>query len=193
MPCAVHTPCVTIRNLSSVETARATLLRKIRYSETSLIVTWIDPEHGLFKTMVKGALRPRSNFAGCLDLFYECELTFVRSRSSELHTLREASVLDARETIARHYARTVAATYFIKLFELTLERETPLPEFHDLLSRALGFLQENAPSRRALIHFENQLADLLGLGKEGIPGAAALADSFGKLPPERERIFESHT
>ena len=86
----------------------------------------------------------------------------------------------------------MAATYFIKLFELTLERETPLPEFHDLFSRALGFLQENAPSRKALTHFEDQLADLLGLGNEGVPGAAALKDSFGKLPPERETIFASH-
>ena len=175
-----------------MENARATLLRKIRYSETSLIVTWISPEHGLFKTMVKGALRPKSSFAGCLDLFYECEITYVRSRSSDLHTLREATVLDARETIAKHYARTVAATYFIKLFELTLERETPLPEFHDLLTRALGFLQENAPNRKALTHFENQLADLLGLGKEGVPGGAALKDSFGALPPEREKLFASH-
>ncbi|MEO6789128.1 MAG: recombination protein O N-terminal domain-containing protein, partial [Chthoniobacteraceae bacterium] len=54
-----------------MQTTAAILLRKTRFSETSLIVTWFTRDCGRLKTIVKGALRPKSRFAGVLDLFYD--------------------------------------------------------------------------------------------------------------------------
>ena len=72
-----------------LQTTPAILLRKTRFSETSLIVTWFTRDLGRLKTVVKGALRPKSRFAGALDLFFDCEISIARSAKSELHTLRE--------------------------------------------------------------------------------------------------------
>ena len=67
----------------------AILLRKRKFSDTSLIVSWCTESFGCIQTIAKGARRPKSPFAGKLDLFFEAEISIVRSRKSDLHTLTE--------------------------------------------------------------------------------------------------------
>ena len=111
-----------------METTAAILLRRIKLTESSLIVTWFTEEHGKLKTVAKGARRPRSPFAGRLDLFFAAEITYSRSRQSELHGLREVAVRDSREGLRTQYERTQMAAYFVELVEMTTEFEQPVPE-----------------------------------------------------------------
>lgn len=175
-----------------METDAAILLRKIKLTESSLIVSWFTQAHGKLKTVAKGARRPRSAFAGRLDLFFAAEITFTRSRRSELHSLREVVVRDSREGLRQVYARTELASYFVELVEITTEFEHPAPEIHDLLRRALDYLAVNAPTRRAMIHFENQLSALLGVtGAHNLADDAgqAIAQLAGRLPEGRTRLL----
>lgn len=177
-----------------METDAAILLRKIKLTESSLIVTWFTQAHGKLKTVAKGARRPRSAFAGRLDLFFAAEITFARSRRSELHALREVVVRDAREGLRQVYARTELASYFVELVELTTEFEHPAPEIHDLLRRALDYLAAREPNRRAMLHFETQLSGLLGLtGAHNLDDDAgqAIAHLAGRLPEGRTRLLRS--
>src|SRR6266851_4764215 len=80
-----------------IETTTGVVLRTRPLTETSLIVQWLTPTLGRIATVAKGARRPKSPFRGKLDLFYLADFSFSRSRRSELHTLREASL---RETHA---------------------------------------------------------------------------------------------
>src|SRR5260221_12500901 len=84
---------------NGVETTPAILLRKTKLTDTSLIVTWFTAAHGKIKTVAKGARRPKSRFAGLLDLFYDCEIQFARSRRSELHQLCEVTLPNAHEPL----------------------------------------------------------------------------------------------
>lgn len=172
-----------------MEKTVATLLRKISLTETSLIVHWSSAEIGLFKTVAKGARRPKSAFAGKLDLFYHCELEFVRSRRSELHTLREVAVLRNRLGLRSSYTTTLAASYFVKLLEKVAETDSPMPELTDLLERALNYLETTQPNRRAVIHFENQLAELLGINRPDRAAFVNIAEVYGNLPPQREDLL----
>ena len=178
-----------------METTSALLLRKTKLTETSLIVTWLTAEHGLVKTVAKGARRPRSPFAGRLDLFFTCEIAVARSTRTDLHSLREAAVRDSRERLRSSYGRTRAAAYFVELIELTTEADQPAPEAFDLLRRALDYLAVNEPSRRAVLHFENQLARLLGvLGENNahVEPATAIARLAGHdLPADRGKLLKS--
>ena len=65
----------------------AILIGRYKLTESSLIVHWCSPELGLFKTVAKGALRPKSAFAGRLDLFISSEIRFARAKTGDLHTL----------------------------------------------------------------------------------------------------------
>ena len=170
-----------------METTVAILLRRTRFSDSSLIVTWLTVDFGKLKTVAKGALRPKSAFAGVLDLFFECELSFVRSGRSEIHTLREVALRNPFEGLRKDYGRVELASYFVELLELMTEPEHPVPELHDLLRRALGYLEGNTPSLKVLLHFEGELARLLGIHTEG-SAAMALSRAVPRLPDSRRAL-----
>jgi DNA repair protein RecO (recombination protein O) len=172
-----------------MESTAALLLRRTKYSDTSLIVTWLTCDHGKLKTMAKGALRPKSAFAGSIDLFFETEIAFVRSSRSEIHTLREVVLVNPFEGLRKDYGRVELASYFVELLELMTEPEAPVPELFDLLRRALGYLEGASPNRRALLHFESELARLLGIHIEG-NAHGALARVCHHLPESRRRLME---
>lgn len=168
-----------------MDKARGIVIRLTKLSDTSLIVHWCTEEAGLIKTVAKGARRPKSAFAGQLDLFVEAELVWVPSRRSELHILKEVEVVDFRTHLRRSYADTVLAAYFGQLLEQVVEREHPVPELFDLLQRGLDYLAKEHANRKALLHYERQLAELLGVGHEGLNAGAALERAFGGLPKGR--------
>ena len=172
-----------------MESSAAILLRRTKYSDTSFIVTWLTRDHGKLQTIARGALRPKSPFAGVLDLFFEAEIAFVRSRRSALHTLREAALVCPFEGLRREYARVEMAAYFVELLELLVEPEHPVPELFDLLHRALAYLENAEPNRRALLHFENELARLLGIHHSEESAATALARVCHRLPAARAKLL----
>ena len=110
---------------------------------------------------------------------------WVPSRTSELHILKEVEVADFRAEIRRGYSETMLAAYFGQLLEKVVEREHPVPELFDLLRRALGYLVKFPADRRALLHYERQLAELLGIGHEGLNAGAVLERACGGLPRAR--------
>lgn len=175
-----------------MEKTSAILISRYPRTETSLIVHWCSPEQGLFKTVAKGALRPKSAFAGRLDLFVTCEVGYLRSRSSDLHGLSEVSLTDARLGLRSSYVRVLAATYFSKLVEMVAERETPLEDLHELLQLSLDYLVEHEPSERLVDRFERRLCELLGLGAPLSGAAGLLSDVFHRdLPTQRKALLEN--
>jgi DNA repair protein RecO (recombination protein O) len=147
----------------AAETLHAILLRRIRFSDTSLIVSWFSQERGKLKTVAKGALRAESIFAGKLDLFFQCELTVGWSQRSELHSLRETVLIKSFAGIRRNYPNTLAAGYFSELVEETTEPEHPEAAIYELLLRAFVYLEEKPATIRAVHFFEHELAKNLGL------------------------------
>lgn len=139
------------------------ILRTRPLTETSLIVHWLTPELGRIAVVAKGALRAKSPFRGKLDLFHLAELSFVRSRRSELHTLREVSVRDAHLGLRKDLHLLQQAAYCTQLIEQTTETETPLPGVFELMLDLLGFLVTHPPGAVAVFAFEIQLLAILGL------------------------------
>ncbi len=174
-----------------METTRAILLRKTRLSDTSLIVTWFTLEHGKIKTVAKGALRPKSAFAGVLDLFFDCEISFARSAKSELHTLREARLCQTRDGLRRDYPRLALASYFIELLELATEHDHPAPELHDLLSRALAHLDEKPATQRALLHFEREITRHLGIAQPEVAPIVAFGRAHQRIPAAHHGLLKT--
>lgn len=171
------------------ETTRGILLRRTKLSETSLIITWLTESHGLLKTVAKGARGPKSSFRGQLDLLFEAELTYLRSARSELHQLREVVLLDTHEPIRLAFRRLELACYFVELLELTSEPDHPVPEALDLMRRALAHLDANDATRKAMLHFEKELATGLGILEEGRDASAAIFRQTHHLPKGRKDLL----
>ena len=179
-----------------MESATAILLRRRKFSDTSLIVSWCTDSLGCIQTMAKGARRTKSAFAGKLDLFYEAEIQIVRSRKSSLHTLTEVVLRNPFAGIRQDYGRTQTASYFVELIELCTERDHHEPALFTLLQRAFTFLHGNDASLRAIAHFEKELARIAGVHDPRMDlshPAAALANLFGKLPITRTPLLRQFT
>jgi DNA repair protein RecO (recombination protein O) len=114
-------------------------------------------------TVAKGARRHKSPFQGTLDLFYQADFSFARSRRSELHTLREVNLRDTREAIRRDLQRLQQAAYATALVEAATETETPLPEIYELLRGFLDGLCQAEPSAQMVLAFELKILAEIGL------------------------------
>jgi DNA repair protein RecO (recombination protein O) len=167
----------------------AIVLRRARLTETSLIVTWLTPEYGRIKTVAKGALRPKSRLAGILDLFHLCEIQYQPSRTSDLHGLREALLVNAFPGVRTEFPRISLGAYAVELIERCTESDYPVPEIFGLLERALVFLNSNPASQRALLHFESELVRLLGIRQPGVASEIALETLLRRLPPSRQELM----
>lgn len=172
----------------AMETTEAILLRKTKLSETSLIITWFSLGHGKLKTVAKGARRPKSSFSGKLDLFFEAEIQYSRSRKSELHTLKEVVLTETHEGVRQNFQKVQLGAYFMELIELVTELEQPAPELYDLLQRAFRHINKEPASGRALLHFEKETARLLGIADENVTAAVAIGRVYGRLPQLRSKL-----
>lgn len=169
---------------------RGTLIRRSQLTETSLIVHWCTHENGIVKAVAKGARRPKSPFAGKLDLFYLCELEIHPARSGDLHILKELTIERPRLGLRRNYLQTLAASYLVKLIDLVAEDGTPLPELADLLDRGLNYLEDHDADQRAIVHFERQLSESLGVLEPGREPVRSIREHFGNVPPQREELMQ---
>lgn len=145
------------------ESATGLILRTRLLTETSLIVHWLTPEAGRIATVAKGARRAKSPFAGKLDLFYVADFSFTRSRSSQLHNLREVNLRETHGAIRLDMARLQQAAYAAGFIEQATETDTPLPGIYKLLCGFLDCLCHNKPSTQIIFAFELKLLRELGL------------------------------
>jgi DNA repair protein RecO (recombination protein O) len=145
------------------ESAKGMILRTRPLTDTSLIVHWLTQESGRIATVAKGARRPKSPFAGKLDLFYEAEFSFQRSRRSELHLLREVQLRGTHAAIRLDLEKLKQAAYAAALIEQATEMESPMPEIYQLMKGFVGEISKPAMHGHALFAFELKLLGELGL------------------------------
>jgi DNA repair protein RecO (recombination protein O) len=148
------------------ESAHGLILRTRPLTETSLIVHWLTPNLGRLDTVAKGARRPKSPFAGKLDLFYAADFSFSRSRRSDLHNLREVSLRETRGAIREDILKLQQGSYAVAFIEQATERETPLPEIFELVRSFLDHLCGLPPQPQTIFALELKLLHELGLAPD---------------------------
>lgn len=164
-----------------MEETGAILIRRTRWSDSSLIATWFTAGHGKTATIAKGARRVGSPFAGMLDLFHRAEIAYAPARRGDLHTLREVRLQQAFDQSSP--ANLYLCGYFAELVDMATQPGEPAPGVHDLLGRAVEHLRTRPASRRALDFFEDELCAHLGVG--GGSALAAIETYCGRVPASR--------
>lgn len=76
------------------ETTPAWVLRRVRWSESSLILTLYSMDQGRISVMAKGALRPGGRFHGMLELLAGVEVTVTKREGRDMSTLTDVSLIE---------------------------------------------------------------------------------------------------
>jgi DNA repair protein RecO (recombination protein O) len=106
---------------------RAFVIRATRMTESSRVVTLFTEEFGKVKVVAKGADRPKSKFAGTIDLFNLLEAVVYRKETSELGTLSDASVVTGFPRIAADSRKYGFGSAWCEILDKTSHLDHPRP------------------------------------------------------------------
>lgn len=149
-----------------IQSATGIILRTRPLTETSVIVNWLSPDYGRISTVAKGGRRPKSPFAGKLDLFYLADFSFTRSQRSELHALREVKLRSLNASLREDMGWLQHAAYCARLIEQATETDTPLPVIYQLLHDVLETIPRHPPQPQTIFAFELKFLHELGLAPD---------------------------
>ncbi len=139
------------------------VIRTFRLTDTSLIVEWLTEHEGRISTIARGAFRKKSAFAGKLDWLFYAEISYRRSRSSNLHALKEVELQATPSQIRRSVSSLNQIAYFVELIRRATETETPIPDIFQLFHQAVRQAEQGVLGAGFILWFEWRLLDILGL------------------------------
>ena len=145
------------------ERAEGIVVRLLPLTDTSWVVRWLTREQGRISCVAKGARRPKSPFLGKLDLYYRTELSFQRSRRSDLHTLKEVVVLEDHRELRKDVGWLQQAAYANASLELATEPETPVTELYELFREFLLALPSASARVISVVAWELKLLACCGM------------------------------
>lgn len=130
--------------MSDIVTTNFLVLRKTAYSESSLIVAGISPEHGQLHFMVRGGRRIGRRESPIADLFRVLNIVF-RPKPGRLASWSNAELQHDFTSVATNYAAFQTACRIAKFAISNCPENDPQPRFFNAVVDALGILADNRP------------------------------------------------
>ncbi|HRR28232.1 MAG TPA: DNA repair protein RecO [Victivallales bacterium] len=88
--------------MNRIHETQAIVLRKVPYSESSLIISCLTPDYGRLDLMVKGARRIQKKKYPEFDIFNELQVFFVESLSGNIHNINSSELVNSGINIANN-------------------------------------------------------------------------------------------
>ncbi len=134
-------PGYILSTMNTPLTTRFLVLRKTAYSETSLIVAGISPDHGQLHFLVRGGRRIGKKQSPLADLFRVLDISF-RPRNSGLLTWSNAELDEDFTALATNYPAFDTASKIAKFALANAPENDPQPRFYNAVTTALAQLCE---------------------------------------------------
>lgn len=122
----------------SLEKTEGIVVRKIRWHETSNIVTSYTKDFGKIKLLAKGVFRPKSKLTGSLELFSLVAFVFYKREKTELYTLGSADLLTSFSGISEDIKRYAIASAGMELLDRLITGEESNPRIFKLSVKFLA-------------------------------------------------------
>ena len=172
--------------------SKVIILHRTPYRETSLIVKGFSRDFGVQSFLVKSARSKNSPFQGSLDPLAESEIVFNDSGKSDLHFIREASLVEWFPNLRKDLERSAMASVIAEILLRCMPAGIPQELEFRYTEKALKILDRGPNENDALVRWMWHIMDLSGyalsLGEcircgENISGAPAdfLFESGGAL------------
>ena len=79
--------------MSDIVKTEAVVLHKIKYGDTSIIVTLFTKDYGKISAMVKGGRNPKSKLGLIVDTFNHLQIVFYKKDSREIQLISSADII----------------------------------------------------------------------------------------------------
>lgn len=142
--------------------ATVIVLRRVPFSETSLVLTLFSREFGKIQGLAKGARRPKSAFEGGFDLLGIYRIVFLPRSGESLQLLTEGKLVERFRPEAAGLRGLFAGYYLAELLDSFTPEMGPHAEVFDLAVLTLRQLQTGARAEWATLRFEVALLRALG-------------------------------
>jgi DNA repair protein RecO (recombination protein O) len=176
--------------MADPQTTRGFIISRMPFGNSSLIVRCLSQKAGRLTFIAKGATRPKSPFAGLIDLFYLADFLYQPARTGDMHTLREIKLIEAHLGLRHSYTNLMAAQYFAALIETVTEAGTPVPGEFELFGKALAYLCQVDITWRAVERFEHRMLTLAGIAHASHDLPHAFHTLHHKVPSLRNDLLK---
>ncbi len=139
------------------------ILRKIKYGDSDLILSCLTSNGARISLIARGAVKSKKRFGGGMLEPTHYILALYEDKSSKasenpLHTLKEASLLNAFDGLRTDYSRIELALHFLQMIgDVVREGEIDSEELFNLLGNALKSAETSKNLELLKIHFEVKL------------------------------------
>lgn len=120
-------------------TSPGILLRSHPYSESSRILRFLTPDHGIVAVVGKGVRKGAARGGGAIETFHEGTLTFSHREGRDLHTLTDFQPGGRRLALGSDVRRFVGASLLAEIV-LAHQLEEGDPELYAWVRDALGLI-----------------------------------------------------
>jgi len=148
----------------------AICIRVVDYSETSQIATFFTRQTGKIQVIAKGSKRPKSAFAGPLEIFSFGKIVFTHSPTAKLATLTEFDRQTDFSDLSKNLYLLNCTLFASELLNTLTDACDPHPQLFDKFSQFLTNSQQildmDKPAQNALrflILFQLTLLPQIGL------------------------------
>lgn len=138
------------------------VLRRIKYSETSLILTFYTKDQGKISLIAKGARNPKSKFVGSLEPATYASIVYYHKDSRDLQLLSEIEIIQSNSSIIENLRKSAVAMAILNLVDSTLTEVEPNEDVYGLLVNTLSALNSEKQDVALLWYFEIQLLKMIG-------------------------------
>ncbi|MCB0713082.1 MAG: DNA repair protein RecO [Ignavibacteriae bacterium] len=143
--------------------SEAIVLKASRYSETSKILTVYTRELGKIGLIARGAMQPKSKFAGVLQPLAYLGMVIYVKEGRGLQNLGSAETVRRFPTIAKDLDRTVVGLEIVELVSAAMHDQERNDSLFNLLLQALQALNEShSDARIVLLQFITAFCAILG-------------------------------
>jgi len=146
----------------SIDKAKALVLNKRDFRETSIIVDFYTKEFGKVSGLLKGIRSEPEKFASNLEPFSLNEIIFYRKTHSNLHLVTQADKLDNFTPVRSSIERTTQAGFMMELINSIMQAEDKNEEIFELAMISLKELETNYNPAKISTIFKIKMLNLSG-------------------------------
>lgn len=179
--------------------AEAIVLRRANLGEADRLVTLFTREFGRLAVVARGARKPKSRFAGRLELFTHLRALLARGRT--LDVVSQVEVIDPFPAVRADLARMSAASFAAEITDRALPEREPQPAVFAALRHALRVIA-SGDAELAAYWYAAQLLSLSGYGPvtdrcvicgRPVPSRGAFSPALGGslCPADRPRDVDA--